>query len=355
MDGSGTILDATNRVVFHGKRAVKEAIPTLGYRYNSRFLWMVCLVFGPPALSVTYMLYAQQTPFWVFIPMVLVAGVISGIGLYFMLALVHDIAHGLLPEKARLARLVDYVVHPLLGASTPVYQRAHLLHHSKLGILGSDPQFIPYYATGDDEPVGGDENVVAQDVTIVPPTWARFRLYSQSVSRMLQERDITLFKSLVSNDQKSKLYDKLSFFGAPPTNEINSGVALPEKYLKKLRQLDYLRMAFLTFLGAAVVSTFVSPVGLVVALQFVLASIVTASLNTLRISLEHSGAVGDGDGKAYNSQHTSNTAGGRNPFLRIVWYPAPWHAIHHAAPFVPFFMLEEIYKRCRQEQEQALA
>ena len=345
MSRSHTASEVVELVNFHARQTVKDFSGSVRRSYNIRFFAMVFLLISPPVLSVAYFVMTPDISLWTLALIVVVGGLVSAAGLYPMLAFVHDSAHGLIPEEARWLRRLNYLIHPLLGVSTLIYKEAHLLHHAKLGIIGSDPQFLGFDHDQEASPVKKSEEVISKNVAIAPFSLKRFSVAGQALGMVMQAREVTLVMSFFSRKHRTKLYDELSFFGGLEGEGAEDKMKLPSRHYKEQRKLDFIRL----LTHAAFISALFFSVGRIVVFQLTIAALLTGMLNTLRTSLEHSGAENESNTRSFNLQHSSNTDGGNNPLLRLIWYPAKWHAIHHAVPYVPFFMLSEVHRRCKAD------
>ena len=118
---------------------------------------------------------------------------------------------------------------------------------------------------------------------------------------------------------------------------------MPESYRGRQRQLDYMRLALQGLLVGSLFFQLSRPVGFALLASIVLAAI----LNAARSSREHSGYANHGAVSEFNEYHSSNTAG-RGLLNRLLWFPVPYHALHHTAPRVPFFMLGNLHQRIQK-------
>ena len=107
----------------------------------------VCLiVFAFPLTSLIVLASTSSLfqSFWTGVGCGIIAGIVSGLGLYCMFGFVHDGSHGNIPKSSRVAKYVNFLVMPLMGVSTFTYRKAHLAHHSHLGQSDKDPQYAPF-------------------------------------------------------------------------------------------------------------------------------------------------------------------------------------------------------------------
>lgn len=265
-------------------------------------------------------------------------GLTAGLGLYPLLGLMHDSIHGSMPKGVRIAHLVNYVVAPVLGVSTFTYKRAHLAHHAFLGNKAKDPQYAPFSRAPDDHQ---ELNHLMIDMPISLETPIKnFIAIAVDMSEVFRKREAALFRSLIDPAARRDLYRKSSFLGVPRSETTEDDTALSPEEARQQARLDWMRIGVQV---ALFVMLFFHPLRYVSIAGFT-AMTVAALLNMLRASKEHTGHENEGDIDIFNRYHSSNT-GGYHLFWKYVWFPVPWHALHHAAPRVPFFLLGELYRR----------
>lgn len=269
-----------------------------------------------------------------------IAGALSSIGLYFSLGLIHDGAHGNIPKTARLAQLINLYAMPTLGVSTFTYRKAHMAHHSYLGWPDKDPQYAPFERKQGDLEL---PNYLITGGQVLKPL-SHFRSIFREMGQVFQRRDQALVRSLYSKTWKKLLYVKYSFMGGSRTGLGDDFIRLPSRYVGPQKKLDLVRLAGqATLIGML----FLDPYRWI-AIALFLAIAIAAFFNVLRTTFEHSGEENTGDVSDFNQHHSSNTAGS-NLFSRFLWFPVPWHALHHAAPRVPFFLLATLNDRVQKK------
>ena len=311
---------------------------TIGRRYD-QIVGSLLLLFATPFVVLTCWCWTGGGSLSAVMLFGSVGGVFAGLALYSMFGFVHDGAHGNIPKTSLIARRINLLVMPLMGVSTYTYRKAHLAHHNHLGHCDKDPQYAPFEEI--EEPRQHNFLSDGGPLELHAPV-RNFFLILTEIGGIIQRREPVLFRSLFDHGARRDLYERFSFMGVKRSGLNSEYFALPPKHCGTQRVLDYARIGIQV---AVVGLLFVSP-WRVLSIALVIAIIVAAVLNAARSSREHTGYRNDGDIFEFNQYNSSNTPG--NGLLnRLLWFPGPFHALHHSAPRIPFFLLAELNERVR--------
>ena len=316
-----------------GEVRIGRTYRKIAFRGACAFLTPICVI---GFLSAKF----GFVPWWVQLVAAIFGAALSGIGIYSIFGLVHDQIHNG-RRRGIILNLGCSLVAIVLGVSCYTYRRAHLAHHSSLGQKEKDPQylFLDYAEANSDVDFLTDELQIQHSAPIKV-----FLEIMQEISGIAAKRDGYLFKSFFSAKAKKELYEQFSFTGMKRSQLDQSDYALNVHEAESQRRLDVLRAIYQT----ALILGLLFPVTRYASICALIAASVAALLNSYRASLEHSYVENKIDVLTFNRGNSSNTRGS-NLFLKIVWYPVPWHALHHVVPGMPFFLLQKLHSRVQSE------
>jgi len=245
----------------------------------------------------------------------------------------HDDVH----RSDDMLRPFSTFVGVVLGVSTYTYKKAHIAHHSFLGEREKDPQYVML----DDIEAHEHDYLLEDELQIKHSAPMRiFMLIMQEIGSIAMKRDGYIIRSLFDKNARAELYDKLSFTGVARPNLSASLFSLTHDEIKAQRKIDIARLIYQTLL---IIGLFFSSIYMI-SLIAILGSSIAALFNSYRASLEHTFAENDSNNFHFNRHNSSNT-GGNDLFHKIVWYPVPYHALHHVTPWMPFFLLKTLQGR----------